>query len=183
MKTCIALLLALLLCLGTITALAGPAFPGMIETPGAAVAPVSDDAVIRQALSALRSAWQQEYLGQHYCAGEHRLDIRGTRVIRVKSELAEREAKYFGDVACMVEFLIYNDYFAAEQPGPGVGYDDAVQRLNTVVVYRSGLMQAVALSPIESYRSRTYSNDYTGFIEEVVDYGGQYNQVFTFVKP
>ena len=55
----------------------------------------------------------------------------------------------------------------------------AMERLNTVVVYRSGLM-SVKTSPISQYRTRTYVSDFSTFIEEVVDYRDQYNQVFTF---
>ena len=57
------------------------------------------------------------------------------------------------------------------------------RRLCSCEVSSEGVVSASSLSPIDRYRSRTYETDYSTFIEEVVDYGGQYNQVFSFIVP
>ncbi len=180
-------MLAILMTLTILVCCAGPAFAGFAFPATPAPKNVSettvrsDDSLIRAALSSLRSAWQKEYSNSKwYPAGEYVVDIRGTRLIRIKDELAEREAKYFGDISCLIEFLMYDDSYGMDGPGHNAGYHDISMQNYTVVVYRSGLMSSVKMSPIQTYRSRTYISNFSTFIEEVVDYRDQYNQVFTF---
>lgn len=179
-------MLAILITLTILVCCAGPAFAGFAfpATPApknvseTAVRP--DDSLIRAALSSLRSAWQTEFSNpKRYPAGEYVVDIRGTRLIRIKDELAEREEKYFGGISCVIEFLLYDDLLSMDGPGHNAGYRDVSLQNCAVVVYRSGLM-SVKTSPISQYRTRTYVSDFSTFIEEVVDYRDQYNQVFTF---
>ena len=47
---------------------------------------------------------------------------------------------------------------------------------DNVVVYKNGTMD-VASNLIRLYRSKTYQTDYSGFIEAIDDYHGQYNCV------
>ena len=180
----------LLVCLMVFTMLAGciPAcladspFPSLIRPQERASEPAADDdTLIRAALQTLRAAWQKEYSsGKYYCSGEHLIDIRGTRLIRIKKTLEEREAKTFSDIACIIEFLMYDDYYATEVSGHGVGYYDVSLTRNCVVVHRSGYMESVSRSPLILYSGRTYVYDYTPLVEEVIDFRDRYNQVFTF---
>ena len=176
---CFIVILALLL--GSLPAcLADSPFPSMIQSPKK-TAETSDDALVTAALQALRAAWQKEYASSgHYCAGEHLIDIRGTRLIRIKKSLAESEAKYFGDISCIVEFLMYDDYYGMQGAAHLVGYYDQSFTLNTVTVHRNGMLEAVKQSPLRLYTSRTYNYDFSAFVEEVVDFGDKYNQVMTF---
>ena len=107
--------------------------------------------------------------------------LHGGTASRVREELAEKEAKYFGDISCVIEFLLYDDMLSSSGPGHNAGYHDVSLQNYSVVVYRSGLVSTSKSSPITLYRSRTYESDYSSFIEEVVDYRDQYNQVFTFI--
>lgn len=179
-------MLAILITLTILVCCAGPAFAGFAFPATPAPKNVSettvrsDDSLIRAALSSLHSAWQTEFSNpKRYPAGEYVVDIRGTRLIRIKDELAEREAKYFGGISCVIEFLLYDDLLSMDGPGHNAGYRDVSLQNCSVVVYRSGLM-SVKTSPISQYRTRTYVSDFSTFIEEVVDYRDQYNQVFTF---
>ena len=172
-------MLAILITLTILVCCAGPAFAGFAFPATPAPKNVSettvrpDDSLIRAALSSLRSAWQTEF------SNPKQYPARGTRLIRIKDELAEREEKYFGGISCVIEFLLYDDLMSMDGPGHNAGYRDVSLQNCAVVVYRSGLM-SVKPSPIAQYRARTYINDYSTFIEEVVDYRDQYNQVFTF---
>ncbi len=183
MRKLMSCLLIMIAIMGSMAAYAGPAFPAMLpQQESTASAVPDDDALIRAAVQTLRGAWQKEYApANYYSAGIYTLDIRATQLIRIRSELAEREAKYFGDIDCIIEFLVYDDSLSMNGGGHGVGYHDVSRILYTVVVHRGGTLEAVKTSPIRLYASRTYEHDYSTFIEEVVDYGDQYNQVFDFV--
>ena len=160
---------------------AGPLFPGMLPQQETTPAVQDDDALIRAAVQTLKGAWQKEYsTSNHYSAGEYMVDIRATRLIRIKEDLEEREAKYFGDVSCIIEFLMYDDYYGVDGAGHGVGYHDVSQMLNSVIVHKNGILEAVKASMIRQYSARTYIYDYIFFIKEVIDCGDTYNQVLTF---
>ena len=176
----------LILCLMMAALLAGyvsagsvdPVFPDMLPLYEKAVS-LDDDAIIRAAVQTLKSAWQKEYTtGYRETPGEYVVDIRATRLVRIKDELEEREAKYFGDISCIIEFLIYDDYLGGA--GHGAGYHDMSRMFCSVAVHRGGFLEAEKVSPFSMYTSRTYNYDYSSFIEEVVDYADQYNQVLTF---
>ena len=181
MKPMLAILITLTIlvcCAGYVSA--DPVFPATPVPHTDSALPLPRSSLIDMALVTLRSAWQKEYSNSKwYPAGEYIVDIRGTRLIRIKDQLEEREAKYFGDISCVIEFLLYDDSYSMDGPGHNAGYHDVSMQNCAVVVYRSGLM-SVKPSPIAQYRARTYINDYSTFIEEVVDYRDQYNQVFTF---
>ena len=185
MRSFVAVILAMTL-LVCAAAAEGPSFPGMIEliteTPESPAG--SDDALIRSALSALRSHMRNEYTpAKGFQTGIYTVDIRSTRLIRIKADLPEREAKYFSNIACVIEFLMYDDYYSLSGGGHRTGYHDISMMNNCCTVSRAGVVSAVSLSPIRTYVSRTYETDYSTFIEEVVDYGAQYNQVFSFIVP
>ena len=176
------IMVLMLLSNGLAVCSASPLFPSMVGSPQATEAPAAnDDTLIRAALRTLESAWRKEYnTANHYSAGEHLVDIRGTRLIRIKDSLEEREEKYFGDISCVIEFLMYDDYYGMDGSGHNVGYYDVSQQLCYVVVHRNGIYEAVKMSPFRLYSSRTYIQDFSSFVEEVIDYRDLFNQVFTF---
>ena len=91
-------------------------------------------------------------------------EIKNTRVITIK----ENEIELFKDVDYIIEYELYTDYM-----GSAPYYENCGVK-NNVVVYKNGTMD-VTNSLIRMYRSKTYQTDYSGFIEAIDDYQGQYN--------
>ena len=141
------------------------------------------DALITRALSMLKAAWQEELARYDNPGKAYYVDIRGVRVIRIKEDLPERETEVFGGIKYLIEFLYYDDYMscpAGFTSGHNVGYlDYSGAFANTFAVDDEGNMVPKP-SLIRSYASRTYEADYSLFIEEVIDFRDQYNQVIEF---
>lgn len=122
-------------------------------------------AMITKAVAAVKDHWRSLYETDGPGTDGH-FEIKNTRVITVK----KNEIKLFQNVAYIIEFVIYTDWFGSAPYYENVGRDD------TVVVYRDGTMQ-VKDNQIRAYRSTTYQMDYSGFISKIDDYREQYNCV------
>ena len=141
------------------------------------------DQAARIARDALIARWKTIYTDERtqsmFEGHTGYLEVRGTRVFCVAAEPAGAEGddrlqstvdNYFGDVAYIVEFSILADYFGTEPYYFHPGTE------NTVVLYRSG--EIAIRDPFRLYAGRTYSWDFTGIIDDVIDFRGDFNGVW-----
>lgn len=134
------------------------------------------DATAFAAAETLKSYWAQAY-AEEGGIQEGVLQIKNARIVRIRQDLGEDEAarKYFGEVSCVVEFMIYCDLGAgAYLMNPGA--------FDAVVVRRDGTMEAVEHTPFEEYRAHTYSLDFSGIIEEIEDCEDALNGTFELLQ-
>ena len=96
--------------------------------------------------------------------GDRYFEIKNTRVLTIK----ENDSEQFSNIAYIIEFEIYTDIMGTAPYYYDWNYND------TVVVYQDGTME-VKTNPLIVYRSTTYSNDFSPFIEKIDDYQQQYN--------
>lgn len=126
----------------------------------------TEKAQVQFALTELKKQWKELYENDMYEKGSGYLEIKNTRLIKIKEET---EADLFKNVDYMVEFVLYSNYFGSAPYYGNCGTYDCV------VVYKDGSVDFKNLVSI--YRSRTYSADFTGFIENICDYDDAFNEV------
>ena len=119
--------------------------------------------IVTEATQQLKQYWKQHYKEDDIETDGY-FEIKNTRVITIK----ENEIELFKDVDYIIEYELYTDYM-----GSAPYYENCGVK-NNVVVYKNGTMD-VTNSLIRMYRSKTYQTDYSGFIEAIDDYQGQYN--------
>lgn len=135
---------------------------------------------VEQAVEVLKAYWRDEvYEGFATDAADGYLEIKNTRVVVIQkepeaadAELQEYADRYFGDVAYIVEFLLYTDVLGIAP------YYHQTGEWDCVVVHEDGSMEVPAEHPFDAYRSRTYSMDFSGILAEVIDLGQAYNAVY-----
>ena len=81
----------------------------------------------------------------------------------------ENQNGYFQNVAYIVEFVIFSDFYGSAPYYGNVGY------LESVAVYTDGTMEACKTNPLKEFRGKTYSTDYSEFLDSVVEYADAYN--------
>ncbi len=123
------------------------------------------DETVLQAVRELKEAWKQEYATKSANADGY-FEIKNTRVIHIK----DNSVPQFENVACIVEFVLYTDYYGSAPYYWNVGYMDSV------TVYKDGTMEVNSMNPLKIYSGKTYSYDFSGFVAAVSDHGSEYNQ-------
>ena len=118
--------------------------------------------MIQSAIKKLEQQWMTHY--KEDPIGDGYFEIKNTRGITLKAT----DIEMFQDVAYIIEFELFTDLFGSAPYYMNTTYN------NNVVVYKNGTM-AVATNMINQYRSYTYNTDYSGFMESIDDYKGQYN--------
>ena len=137
--------------------------------------------IAEAAIEVLAEHWNDKYWDKEFPDKEYVLDIRSTRIIKIKDEMEEREEDYFGDVQYIVEFLFYDDYmsYGSISGGQNIGYYQTTGIDNNIVVYDDGSLECMS-NFIRLYTSKTYNMDYSTFIDQVIDLHERYNQVIRF---
>ncbi len=146
------------------------------------------DEIVTKALSVLKKGWKEEYAKSNKPGMTFYIDIRGVRIVRIRDDLGEKEAKYFEGIKYLVDFLLYDDYIScgtfsangAVGSGYNVGYLDYSGVKNVVTVDHDGNMVLAQTSPLRMYRAKTYECDFSTIIEEVIDFHEKYNQLMEF---
>ena len=122
--------------------------------------------MVTEATEQLKKYWEQEFLETKY--NDYNTDgyfeIKNTRVITMK----DNDIELFQDVAYIIEYELFTDYMGSAP------YYENIGIYNNVVVYKNGTMNVVS-NLIRQYRNQSYQLDYSGFIEAIDDYHGQYN--------
>lgn len=172
MKRILVLVLAFLLLCGG--ALAQTAEPGISE---------EHNALILQAVEALKAHWTQDYQ-QYQPDIEGYLEIKNTRLFAIKDEptggaleAADNIAQAdFGGIEYIVEFMLFSDYF-----GTGPAYYVNASVNDHVVFYADGTI-VVTKNLFNHFRAKSFSNDFTGIIEQALDFGPAYNETCLLLK-
>jgi len=129
--------------------------------------------MVDAALPALSQEWREVYASSPI--GNGHLEIVHTRVIKIRPNApgntlqqwySERTGK---EIAYLVEFTLFSDYL-----GTAPYYENVGTRY-TVVIHTDGTSDV--LDVLKHFRSTTYQTDFS-FIEEIVDLGTAYNQVW-----
>ena len=122
------------------------------------------DKIAASAEKLVKEYWKQLYDTEAAANSDGYFEINNTRIIVIK----ENDTDLFADVSCIVEFELFTDYY-----GSAPYYDNA-SVYDTVVVYKDGTME-VTDNLMRIHRRHTYQNDFSGFIEAVLDYEDRYN--------
>lgn len=125
------------------------------------------DQVLTDAVSAVKDYWQAMY-DESTAETDGYFEIKNTRLITI----GENELREFENVAYLVEFVLYTDYFGTAP------YHDNACAYDTVIVYKDGTME-VTSNRIWHYRTTTYETDYSAFIAAIDDYHDTYNCIET----
>jgi len=137
-----------------------------------------DTALVSAATDALKDYWKALYIECDYSKTGY-LEIKNTRIIWIQDEpkggegVAGNADSYieecFEGVDCVVEFVLFSDYYGSDPYYCDAGIADCV------VVYADGTMAVSMMNLFYLYRSRTFSADFSGIIREIVDFGAEYN--------
>ena len=121
--------------------------------------------MVTDAIKLLKEHWQ-EFYEESEVETDRYFEIKNTRVITLKDN--DIEFANIQDIAYIVEFVIYSDYWGSAPYYSNAGlYDE-------VVVYKDGEME-MGPNIIRQYRNKTYNTDFSDFIASVDDYGDAYN--------
>jgi len=123
-----------------------------------------NEEMIEEAIELLAEHWDEIYVEDDL--GDGYFEIKNTRVIHIK----ENDIEQFKNAKYIIEFDLYTDYMGTAP------YYSNVGMYSNVVVNNDGSME-VATRVIDVYRSITFDTDYSDFIEEIIDYHGEYNCV------
>lgn len=129
------------------------------EAQTAETEPPKTDDRISKALKALEKQWSD-------------YQILNTRIIIVK----ENNTDIFSDIDYIVEFVLFTDYYGSIY-GDSTPYYSNAGIYDTVIVYKDGTAALNMQNPFNSYRTLTYSSDFTQIIEKIEDFGNLYNNV------
>ena len=126
------------------------------------------DAMIKEAIVELKDYWEGLYdeTEDKGMETDRYFEIKNTRVVSLKAN--DIEWLDLKDIAYIVEFEIYTDYFGSA-PYYSNPYTD-----NNVVVYKAGNMEVIR-NVMHQYRNRTYETDYSDLIKSIDDYHDKYN--------
>ena len=141
--------------------------------PEEGVVPMDDSeitgSVVPKAVSALKGRWKDIYSesGKKYgTETDGYFEIKNTRVFTIR----ETDVEEFRDVAYIVEFMLFTDYY-----GLAPYYRNVTGLDSSVVVYRSGKMEVREL--LNQYIAKYYVGNYSqlSFIESIQDYGDRFD--------
>jgi len=82
------------------------------------------------------------------------------------------DTQLFEGVDHVIEFILFGNYYYTAP-----FYNNTYGRYSYVTVYEDGSME-VSGDIFDMYRGMTYSSDFTGIIEEVIDLGNACDGVF-----
>ena len=125
---------------------------------------------VRSAVKEIKKAWKENYDKYAYEDTEDRyVEIKNTRLVKIKANTTTEE---FKNVDYIVEFVLFSNHLRTAP----YYMDSGV--LDCVVVYKNGKSEVVR-NPIRMYLTKTYNQDFSGFIQSVTDYEDAFNETFT----
>ena len=123
------------------------------------------DKIINKAIDLVMEAWTEEYEKNNF-DGDGTVQITNTRLVVIQ-ESDGKHAEYFKDIAYIVEFVIFSDYYGTAPYYVDVGIN------NCVIVYKDGTMKATT-NWIKAVFGVTFSYP-TDHMDKVIDCGSEYN--------
>ena len=145
------------------------------------------DGIVEPALEAALEAWRLAYSSSMYEGHAGYLEIKNTRVLKIAeaphdanpvSDKPDRAAETFGGLKYIVEFTFASDYFLTE-PYYTIGTAPVA---TNALIHADGSVTLSGNSLLAMYSSRTYSYDYSGIIEQIIDLNGAYNAVYRLLE-
>lgn len=118
---------------------------------------------VSDAVDLLKASWA-EYYKESAVENDGCLQLVNTRLITFR----ENHVQDMQNIAYVVEFVLYTDYYGSSYHVLTTGIMD------TVTVYKDGTME-VGSNPLKAYSNKYYSWDYSAFVESVEDLGDAYN--------
>lgn len=138
---------------------------------------IGSDKRVLDAIEVLSDEWSKEYQRDDTIEDMH-LEIINTKIVNIKdtndidSELLfSNDGAIFANVDYIVEFELLSNLMNTTP------YYFNEKTLDSVIVYESGKFEVAKISPFRFYRSKTYSNDFSPFIESIENLNGDYNHV------
>lgn len=138
---------------------------------------------VNAAIDALKACWRDEAYGFGPEGSDGYLEIKNTRLViiadepKAGDENAQAHAdELFGDVDCIVEFMLYSDMMGLAP------YYQQAGNWTCVVIYEDGSMEVPMEHPFDAYRSRTYSLDLSGIVADAIDLNQAHNAVFRLLE-
>lgn len=139
--------------------------------------------MIEAAIETLKEYWRAEVYSFAPEESAGYLEIKNVRVVKIADapeagiENAQEYAdEIFGEIDCVVEFILYSDTLGMAPYYQNAGAWDCV------AVKEDGTMEVLVGNPFDTYRSRTYSMDVSGIVEDVVDFNQEYNAVMYLLE-
>jgi len=132
------------------------------------VKPLPHDELVESAREALCDEWADIYSKDRGC--EEYVEIINTRVVTINRGAGDVNEMFWG-VKYLVEFELFTDYLGTAPYYTNAGVYDCV------IVYKDGSMEVMSQNPIDFYRSRYYTTDFSDIIDEMVNLGSTYNTV------
>ena len=133
------------------------------------------DGMVKLAVEELKRHWTNEIYAPdgNVEKGEGYLQIVNTRVINIKDEpVTGFDTDMFDNVDYIVEFVIFDNYYYSAP-----FYYSSNSHNDHVAVYKDGSMEVTG-DLFNIYRSRYYTSDFSGVIDEVTDLGDKYDEVY-----
>lgn len=130
------------------------------------------------AIENLKTYWHDEIYAES--AGmdlDGFLEIKWTRVVYVKSDIPDgMHTQPFKDMNCFIEFFLLSDYYGSHPYYSHAGIAECV------AFKKDGSYEVLRMNPLETYRSRTFSADFSPIISSVSDRGSDFNQSFFLAR-
>lgn len=130
---------------------------------------------VEAAIETLKACWRDEVYAFAPEKNEGYLEIKNTRLVLIREELTEDDEiaqELFGNVECIVEFVLFSDLLDLAP------YYQPADSWQCVLIRRDGTMETAVQHPFDQYSSRTYSFDFSNIIEDVLDLNQTHNGVF-----
>ena len=134
-----------------------------------------DDALIRKALDLIADSWTELARDNRNDIQSPYVDVRSTRIVRLRenpvregAENKKQTVEELSGVDCIIEFLLYTNYVSDT-------YISNTGRKDSVIVYKNGKMEVSDANLLQLVRGKYFLSDFSGIIEEIVDYGSEYN--------
>jgi hypothetical protein len=155
------LLVAALLAV-TLSACDGPGYSGLTQDPTS-----QERQSVEAAIDLLTATWTAEYAKGNPSTTNAYLEIKNTRLIELKDDLADE----FEDIDYLVEFLLYSDYFHTAP------YYMNATVFDTVTCSDSGACTVPQRNPFLVWQPRTFGRP-ADLIASIRDFGPEFNAVF-----
>lgn len=142
------------------------------------------DELILKSIQGIKNEWAQLYSQNEEWYKDGYFEIKNTRLIKIsdapkalvedsKGNIQEQSLdKYFGNIKYIIEFMILDNYMNSAPY-----YSSHSGRYNSVTIYDDLSIKVEShYSYFNTFSGKTYITDYSGIIEEVIDFGDRFNQ-------
>lgn len=132
-------------------------------------------AYVNKAIDEVKTTWEKRYAEMHEQTNTTGyLEIKNTRIIKINSvDESVEGADFFKDIDCIVEFVLFSDYFGTAPYYPNISLMDSV------AIYKDGTCKMVEM---RQYIAKNYDYKLSAIKYEVVDLEDKFNQKFDLLE-